>query len=135
MKAAKSVTARAGDLGGLAQRLRQWRGRQRSKGPLPEWVWNQAAEMAQEHGVSPVARVLRLDYYKLKRRATALSSKPRSDGAPPGFVELSVSPPASIPSQWTLELSDAQGRKLTLRGPSEPSCWRDLAHAFWPEEA
>lgn len=135
MKATKSVAARAGDLGGLAQRLRQWRGRQRSKGPLPEWVWNQAAEMVQEHGVSQVARVLQLDYYKLKRRATALSSEPRGNSVPPGFVELSVNPTPSLPSQWTLELSDAQGRKLTLRGPSEPSGWCDVARAFWPEGA
>ncbi|MCP5516849.1 MAG: hypothetical protein H7A45_06270 [Verrucomicrobiales bacterium] len=42
-------------------------------------------------------------------------------------MELKLSPTPSISSEWTLELSDPQGRKLTLRGPSEPSSWRD-----WP---
>ena len=140
MKATKYATAQGGidreaHLDNLARRLRQWRNRQRSQGPLPHWVWDEAVEAAHEHGVSRVARVLRLDYYKLKRRLAALSSEPRGNGAPPGFVELSVSPTPCIPSQWTLELSDARGRKLTLRGPSEPSGWRDVARAFWPEGA
>lgn len=82
-----------------------------------------------------MARVLGLDYYRLKRRAAALPAPTGANRAPAGFVELSIAPSPSIPGEWTLELSDAQGRKLTLRGPSEPSCWRDLAHAFWPEEA
>jgi len=140
MKATKSATAEEGigrdtELSGLARRLKQWRGRQRSQGPLPQWVWDEATGAAREHGVSRVARVLRLDYYKLKRRATALPPEAGANGAPPGFVELSVSPPPSISSEWTLELSDSQGRKLTLRGPSEPSSWREVARAFWPEEA
>ena len=138
MKATKSAPAEDGigrnpELSELARRLEQWRGRQRSRGPLPQWVWEEAAEAAHEHGVSRVARVLRLDYYKLKRRTTAPPAELGANGAPPGFVELSVSPPPVITSEWTLELSDAQGRKLTLRGPSEPSCWREVARAFWPE--
>jgi hypothetical protein len=80
-----------------------------------------------------VARVLRLDYYKLKRRLAALSSEPRGNDAPPGFVALSVAPSPPIPGAWTLELSDAQGRKLTLRAPSEPSAWSALARTFWEE--
>jgi hypothetical protein len=82
-----------------------------------------------------VARLLRLDYYKLKGRAAVLTSAPRGNSAPPGFVEVNVSPMSSTMSGWTLELSDAQGRKLTLRGPSEPACWGEVARAFWPEGA
>jgi len=133
--AAEEVIGRDTQLSELARRLKQWRGGQRSQGPLPQWVWNEATEAACEHGVSQVARVLRLDYYKLKRRADALPAEARANGAPPGFVELSVSPPPSIPSEWTLELSDPQGRKLTLRGPSEPACWREVVRVFWPEGA
>ncbi|MCP5521603.1 MAG: hypothetical protein H7A46_08655 [Verrucomicrobiales bacterium] len=140
MKATKSVAAeelngRDTELDKLARRLKQWRGRQRSRGALPQWVWDEATEAAREQGVSRVARVLGLDYYKLKRRAAGLPSEARSNGAPLGFVELSVNPTSSITSEWTLELCDPEGRKLTLRGPSEPSCWRDVARAFWPEEA
>jgi len=140
MKATKSVVAVEGigrdtELTGLARRLKQWRGRQRSQAPLPQWVWDEATEAAHEHGVSRVARVLQLDYYKLKRRAAGPSAEAGANGAPPGFVELSLSPPPSLTSEWTLELSDSRGRKLTLRGPSEPSSWREVARAFWPEEA
>jgi hypothetical protein len=76
-----------------------------------------------------------LDYYKLKRRVAALSAAAGAHGGPAGFVELNLDPPPSLLGQWTLELLDTQGRKLTLRGPSEPACWRDVARAFWPEGA
>jgi len=140
MKATKFVAADEGigrdtELSELARRLNQWRGRQRSQGLLPQWVWDEATGAAREHGVSRVARVLRLDYYKLKRRASALPAEAGANGAPPGFVELSLNQPLSITSEWTLELSDPQGRKLTLRGPREPSNWREVARAFWPQRA
>jgi hypothetical protein len=138
MKATKSAADQAAinldtHLEGLARRLRQWRARQHSKGSLPQWVWDEAAEAAPEHGVSRVARVLGLDYYKLKRRATAPRSGAVTNGTPAGFVELNVSPTPSLPSPWTLELSDAHGRKLTLRSPSEPSTWTALARTFWED--
>ncbi|MCP5528062.1 MAG: hypothetical protein H7A47_16530 [Verrucomicrobiales bacterium] len=140
MNATKSAAAQRGihggrHLDGLARRLRQWRARRGSKGPLPQWVWDEASGAARDHGVSRVARVLGLDYDKLKRRAVVLPAAAGVSGAPPGFVELNLSPTPSISSEWTLELSDPQGRKLTLRGPSEPSSWRDLARAFWPQRA
>jgi hypothetical protein len=133
--AAEEVIGRDTELSELARRLKQWRGRQRSQGALPQWVWDEATGAAREHGVSRVARALRLDYHKLKRRADVLPAEAGANGAPPGFVELSVGPTGSITSEWTLELSDPQGRKLTLKGPSEPSCWREVARAFWPEGA
>lgn len=76
MKATKSAAAQgaiAGDphLDGLARRLRQWRARRASKRALPRWVWDRTAEEAREHGVSRVARMLRLDYSKLKGRLVA----------------------------------------------------------------
>ena len=136
MKATKSAADQAAidwhtHWDGLARRLRQWRARQRSRGSLPQWVWDEAAEAAQEHGVSRVARLLGLDYYQLKRRVSAPPSGAVTHGTPPGFVELKVSPTPSITSPWTLELSDAHGRKLTLRSPSEPSTWTALARTFW----
>ena len=142
MKATKSATRAAegtidrdAHLGGLARRLRQWRARQSAKGVLPVWVWDRAAQEAREQGVSRVARLLRLDYYKLQRRVAALPAEAGAKGGPAGFVELNSGLPPSLPSQWTLELFDTHGRKLTLRGPSEPTCWGEVVRAFWPEGA
>lgn len=142
MKATKSATCATegttepdAPLEGLARRLRQWRGSQGSKRVLPVWVWDRAVQEARKQGVSRVARVLGLDYYKLKGRVGGHSAEAGASGGPAGFVEVRIDPPPSLAGQWTLELFDSHGRRLTLRGPSEPSCWGDLARGFWLEGA
>ena len=55
----------------LAERLESCRKRTRRPRRLPDGIWGAAAALAEAHGVSGVARALRLDYYALKRRASA----------------------------------------------------------------
>jgi hypothetical protein len=72
--------------------------------------------LARVHGVSPVAQALRINYTALKNHLVA--DKDFHPGvsapAPVGFVEV---PMASWPRapQWTIELEDGLGAKLTLR--------------------
>jgi hypothetical protein len=67
--------------------------------PIPDSRWASAAELAREHGVFRTAKVLRLEYGKLKRLA-ALSKevarkKGRGAAPPPAFLEL-LTPAAGI---------------------------------------
>ena len=138
MNAIKPTSQNAGasapKLTQLQRRLTGWRGHQGKEGRLPQWLWESAAELAREHGVSYVARVLRIDFYKLKRLSSALPPPAGGGMAPPGFVELSVSPaPAPKAEVATIELSDGRGRKLRIVAASEPSHWIALARAFWEE--
>ena len=59
------------DLHRLHQQLRGWRRSQTGRARLPEGLWRAAAELARRQGPSPVARILRLDYYKLRERVAA----------------------------------------------------------------
>ncbi len=112
----------------LAERLEAWRKRPRRPRRLPEAIWNAAVDLAREHGVHPVARSLRLDYYSLKRR---LSASPAPD--PSEFVEVRLDKPDAPPG-WTIELQDGSERRMTMAAPAgsemDPVA---LASAFWRE--
>ena len=99
------------DLAATAAAFGRWRDTKPSGGRIPEALWSQAVELARTHGVAAVARALRLDYVRLKRRLTA----PSGAGAPPppAFVEMTLDlPPAG--SGCSLILSDACGRALRI---------------------
>src|SRR5438094_1356258 len=85
----------ATDLTQLRQQLNAWRRSQTQRTRLPEPLWEAAAALARAHGVSRVAQMLRLDFYKLQRRSI---QPPLSS---PRFVEIpwrSLTLPALLPS-------------------------------------
>ncbi len=91
--------------------MTRWRDTRPLGGRIPEALWSRAVELAARHGVAQVARALRLDYVRLKRRARAQSEA----AAPlsPGFLDLTLDlPPAG--SGCILALSDTRGRSLRI---------------------
>jgi hypothetical protein len=94
-----------------AAALTQWRSTKPLGARIPEALWSRAVALASTHGVAKVARVLRLDYVRLKRRLLAQAQT--AVAPPPGFVELTLGlPPAG--SGCTLALSDSHGRALRI---------------------
>ena len=76
----------------LQRQLEDYRRIQPRRAKLPESLWESAAELAREHGVSAVAQALRLDYMGLKKRLGDVAS--RSAGKSKSvFVELIALPP------------------------------------------
>ena len=77
---------------GIHRRFSRWRKSHTGRLPIPEPLWSAAAEVAREHGVFRTAKVLSLEYGKLKRLAK--ESRPggrrtaRLDGPPAAFMEL-----------------------------------------------
>lgn len=99
----------------VAARLEMQR-RTRGKGQrIPEELWQSAALLAQEHGVSLVARSLSLDYYTLKERALEAEAEVP---APAGFVEFSASDLAGLGAPGIVQLESASGHKMTLHLPA-----------------
>ena len=70
----------------LCRRLELWRRSHRGRLPIPARLWASAAALAREHGVFRTAKLLRLEYSKLKRMAEAAGS-PRPT-MPTAFLEL-----------------------------------------------
>jgi hypothetical protein len=103
--------AASSSLAETAATLTQWRSTKPLGARIPEALWSRAVALASTHGVAKVARVLRLDYVRLKRRLLAQAQT--AVAPPPGFVELTLGlPPAG--SGCTLALSDTRGRALRI---------------------
>jgi len=94
--------------------LKRWRSSHARRVPIPESLWSAAAELAREHGIYPTAKVLHLEYSKLKQRAEGADPAVRRRGAelqtavprrarraaPPTFVELMARVPAVSQEPW-----------------------------------
>jgi hypothetical protein len=61
----------------LRQQVEDWRRTRDGNEHLPEPLWAAATELAKVYGVSPVQRILRIDYRGLERRALGIR-KPHS---------------------------------------------------------
>ncbi len=94
-----------------AAALARWRNTCPRSARIPDALWSQAAELAQRHGVAPVAVALKLDYKSLKRRLTTGSTTGDAPCTPasPDFVELDLGLSAT-PAMCVLVLTDRAGR-------------------------
>ena len=99
----------------LAKRLESWRASRLVGQRIPEELWQEAASLAQVHGLSATSTALKLHYYGLQRRMG--QPRRRSPKAQPTtFVELAA-PIVSAADHGTLELHCPSGSRLTLRLP------------------
>jgi hypothetical protein len=121
------------DLAQAAARFDQWRRSALSTGRIPDSLWNLAAELAHEHGVSRTASTLRLGYYDLKKRVAerAAFAQAGSRGTvADGFVELN---PAALamPCQCTIEFEKPCGSRLRIELQGSVPDLEALGRSFW----
>jgi len=117
------------DLNQLRRQLSAWRREQSGRTRLPEALWRAATDLARTQGPSRVARVLRLDYYKLRKRLAVTASLLQ---APPAFVELKGAPMFGTgPDESVVELSDGTGARMALRVRHDVATLVALAESFW----
>ena len=117
--------------------LAAWRLRRRHREAIPESLWRMIVPLARAHGVSPVARALGVNYTTLKERTVVGANgvnRPPVEKQTDRFIEVPVATPGpwSTSSQWTIELEDRQGAKLTLRlAQAESTTALALAQGLW----
>ena len=121
------------DLSRAVSRFEQWRQARVLGERIPEKLWKLAAAVAERHGVSRTAEVLRLDYYGLKKRIAGGRPGVAAENLSPAtaFVEL---PAASLsqPAMCEIEYSDAAGASLRIRLPAkEIPDLAALGRSFW----
>jgi hypothetical protein len=119
----------------LRQQLETWRKNKTGNELTPETFWAGAVELAKLYGVSPVQKILRIDYRGLERRALGIrkpAGKVRADQPTPArsFIELPSLPARR--AEHLVELEDGTGRKLSLKvAAGHLAEVLPLAHAFW----
>lgn len=117
------------DLNQLRRQLAAWRRAQSGRPRLPDALWRAATDVARTQGPSRVARLLRLDYYKLRKRLAATASLLP---APPAFVELKGAQMfGTALGESAVELSDGTGARMTLRVRHDVATLVALVESFW----
>jgi len=112
-------------------RFDQWRQTRQGRSRIPDELWVAAGELARQHGVNKISRVLRLEFNHLKRMTeSAGQTTPGRREKPPTFLEL-IAPRASGPAEYTIEM-ETDGRMLRIhcRGAS-PAELAQLSQALW----
>jgi hypothetical protein len=117
----------------LAKQFEEWRSSHAGRKPIPESLWMGAAEAARQHGVFRTAKILRLDYTKLKQQMEPAPppTKPVSAVPPPAFVEF-LQPPATPPTcECVIEVEGPRGRmRVEWKGTTTPDLCA-LSRTLW----
>jgi len=122
----------ATDLNELQRQLAAWRGAQRGRSRLPEQLWTAAATVAKTDGVSWVARALRLDYHRLKRRCSDSEGISPLSTRSPAFVEILLeSPVPDSRRSWRIELCDRVGGRVSMEVGNDTQALLAVVEAFW----
>jgi len=117
----------------IRKRLQIWR----KKGPagrrIPTALLDAAVELCQDHSVSKVSRVLRLDYYGLRNRVHR--AKDVEWGSGHGFLKLDLGAPLVSPAEWRVEMEAPSGAKMTLslKGAPRDLDPLELSRVFWSQ--
>lgn len=117
----------------IRQRFEQWRRTGQGRTRIPDTLWAAAVRMARSYGVAQTAKVLRLDYYGLKKRLEqeSVASAGPDSGTLTTFLELPA-PPRGSSGECVLELEDAAGlkKRVQIKG-LEASELAALVRSFW----
>ena len=106
------------ELQSLQGRVARWRRQHGGPGRrLPDWVWEEAAEVAQDLGVSTTARALRLAPKRLERMLgeTYSPRDPRDEKDGLAFVELGAGE-VDLLGGVTVELEHIHGTGVRISG-------------------
>lgn len=122
----------------VRERLTRWRQRYGGPGiPLPEPLWEAAAEVARSEGVGATARALRVDRWRLAARIAVAPGPPVSTGeaAPAGvdaFVEIDASQLCLSPQRVVVRFESGEGDRLEVELAEAATVdVVALAHAFF----
>src|SRR5579872_2515465 len=94
----------------LYRRLERWRSKRKGRSRIPESLWAAAGELAREHGVNPVSRVLHLEFNHLKRVVESERRRTRKPRTMPTFVELAGPPMVTTTPQCVVEVEGPRGK-------------------------
>jgi hypothetical protein len=136
------------DLHKLHGRFVRWRRSHTGRLPIPDPLWTAAAEVARKSGINATAKVLHLEYGKLKGKTLALgqgagvkrswTARPRrrrSQPRPPAFVELFAPPSSGSSLECRVELEGRRGKmKIEFKGIATAELVA-LGRALWDGEA
>ena len=112
----------------------RWRKSHTGRLPIPQPLWAAAAEVAREHGVFRTAKVLSLEYGKLKRLTTESHQvrrrTARLSASPAAFVQF-LTPGTGGGAECLIELEGPRGKmRIQWKGSTTPDL-AGLSRVLW----
>ena len=105
----------------VQERFEAWRsGRANRREPIPQYLWQAAAELCRDHSITHVSRQLRLSYTDLKERV-AQDHLPQVQ-----FVEMDMD---TLAGRWQIECNRCDGSRLRITGSGQPPA-AEIVRAF-----
>jgi hypothetical protein len=114
----------------LYRRLERWRSNRQGRSRIPESLWAAAGELAREHGVNPVSRVLHLEFNHLKRVAESDRRRTRKPPVMSTFVELVGPPTAMAAPECIVEVEGPRG-KIRIEWKGTATDLATFSRALW----
>jgi hypothetical protein len=118
----------------IYRRFERWRSSHQTRLPIPSALWASAAAAAREYGVFRTAKILRLEYAKLKRLAESPVPVKRRAASPAEFLELvapQVSPSGSGLSECVIEWEGPRGKMRVQWKSVTPPDLAGLSRSLW----
>jgi hypothetical protein len=117
----------------VCRRFERWRNGHKARLPIPEGLWASAAQAAREHGVFRTAKVLRLEYGKLKRMVStppSLKATASQTPVPTTFLEMLPLQAAGL-AECLIELEGPRGKmRIQWKGTTAPDL-AGLSRVLW----
>lgn len=103
----------------LAKKVSLWRQQRRNtREKMPKALWQEAVELAKNHSITAVACSVKLNSTRLSRKVkeahTGKVNKPTALSKPQQFIAVDM--PAHSERDVEVEIENARGQKLRLRG-------------------
>ena len=118
----------------IYRRFERWRSSHQGRLPIPKALWASAAETAREHGVFRTAKILRLEYAKLKRMTKSAAPVKHRPAPATDFLELvatQVPPSGSGLTECVIELEAPRGKmRVQWKGVTPPDL-AGLSRSLW----
>jgi len=117
-----TVTDNPPEITTVQEQFEAWRSvRASRREPIPQHLWQAAAELCREHSITQVSRQLRLSYSQLKGRVM------RGRGSAVQFMEIGMD---GLSGQWQIECDRADGSRLHMTGNGRPPAPEAILKAF-----
>jgi hypothetical protein len=114
-----------------------WRKTRKTRGPIPESLWEAALALAKDHSINEISKALRLNYMALKERVQAYRSVCLPEAvAQPAFLEFAPLGRSMPSSECSVEMEDMNGTrmKICFKGHTGLDLL-ELAKVFWGQKA
>lgn len=112
-----------------------WRKTRKSRGLIPEALWDAAISLAGPYSLHQISKGLRLNQTSLKERVKASRNVTREDVARTAFIELPPLNQSPVSEEFSLDLENEAGAKMSIHVKGLAGIdLLSLTKAFWSQQ-